>query len=167
MHETIIVRETFSSRDDAEEARERLEYGGFARNSIDITRIGDQFELAMHTRPENRRKAQDLLDGSDYAFEARRYGREIREHAPSASQSLLLIGGVAAIGAALYYAFSRQRDIYAQTYSSRQRSAVRGLYQAHREEDQRRVPARSSESGRRQFVDRPPGFRSDAAGYGA
>jgi len=165
MHETIVVRETFSSRDDAEEARERLEYGGFARNSIDIMRVGEQFDLTIHTRPENRQRAQDCLDASDYGFEARRYGRQIREHAPSAGQSLLLIGGVAAIGAALYYAFSRQRDIFAQRYSSKQRSAVRGLYRAHRDEDHR-FPDRRPESSPR-FVDRSPGLRSDAAGYGA
>ena len=41
MRNTIIIRERFSSRDDAEEARQRLEYAGFAHNSINITRIGD------------------------------------------------------------------------------------------------------------------------------
>src|SRR5215203_5801653 len=45
MRDTIIIRERFYSRDDAEEARERLEYSGFAHSSINIMRIGDKYEL--------------------------------------------------------------------------------------------------------------------------
>jgi hypothetical protein len=64
---------------------------------------------------------------------ARRYGRQVSEYTPSAVQSLLLVGVIGAIGAGLYYAFTRQRHFQAQTYPSRQRSAVQGLYPAHRE----------------------------------
>ena len=81
MQDTIIIRETFSNRDDAEGARERLEYAGFARNSMNITRLGDQFELAIHTRPEKRQRVQDCIDASDVMFEARRYARKMSEHA--------------------------------------------------------------------------------------
>jgi len=42
-------------------------------------------------------------------FEARRYGRE---HAPSANQIALLFDVVAALGAGVYYAYTRQRDLY-------------------------------------------------------
>ena len=41
-------------------------------------------------------------------FEARRYGSE---HAPSANQIALLFD-VAALGAGVYYAYTRQRDLY-------------------------------------------------------
>ena len=133
MQQTVTIREVFSSRDDAEEARERLEYEGFARNSMNIMRIGDHFELTIHTRPENQQRVEELIDASDMLFEARRYGRHLGENAPSAAQSVLVVGVLAAICAGLYYAIRRQRDIYAQTYSARQRSAVRSLYQAHRE----------------------------------
>ena len=41
MRDTIIIRERFSGRDDAEDARQMLEYAGFAHSSINIMRIGD------------------------------------------------------------------------------------------------------------------------------
>ena len=132
MRDTIIIRERFYSRDDAEEARERLEYSGFAHSSINIMRIGDEYELAIHTRPENRDQVQDCLSRLDFMSEARRYGREMSEHAPSPSQIALLFGIVGAVGAAVYYAYTRRRDLYAETYPARDRSAVRRLYEAHR-----------------------------------
>ena len=142
MRDTITIRETFASRDEAEEGRERLEYGGFARNSMNIMRTGDQYELAIHTRPENRQRVQDCLSGSDFMFEARRYGREIREYAPSPGQSALLFGVIAAVSAGLYYAYTRRRDLYAETYPPGERAAVRRLYEAHREEHQRGIATR-------------------------
>jgi hypothetical protein len=137
MEDTTTIRETFASRDEAEEARARLEYGGFARNSMNIMRVDDQYELAIHTRPENRDRVQECLSGSDFMFDAARYGREIREHTPSPGQMALLFGVVAAVGAGVYYAYTRQRDLFAATYPSEDRSAVRRLYEAHREEHER------------------------------
>jgi hypothetical protein len=99
---------------------------------MNIMRIGDLFELTIHTRSENRQMVQECVNASDVMFEARRYGRQASDYTPSAGQSVLLVGVIGAIGAGLYYAFTRQRDLYAQTYSSRDRSDVRGLYQAHR-----------------------------------
>lgn len=133
MRNTIIIRERFSSRDDAEEARQRLEYAGFAHNSINITRIGDDYELAIHTRPENRARVQDCMERSDLRFEARRYARQISEHSPSPSQTALLFGVVGAVGGVLYYAYTRRRDLWATSYPPRDRWAVRRLYEAHRE----------------------------------
>ena len=138
MRQTETIREMFSSRDDAEKARARLEYGGFARNSMNIMRVGDEFELTIHTRPENRQRVDESLDASDVMFEARQYGVKISEYAPSPGQSLLIVGVLAAVGAGLYYALSRQRHIQAETYPARQRSAVRSLYQAHQEQPERR-----------------------------
>ena len=134
MRDTIIMRERFYSRDHAEEARERLEYSGFAHSSINIMRIGDEYELAIHTRPENRDRVQDCLSRLDFMSEAGRYGREMSEHASSPSQIALLFGIVGALGATVYYAYTRRRDLYAETYPARDRSAVRRLYEAHRME---------------------------------
>jgi hypothetical protein len=133
MRDTIIIRAKFSSRDDAEEARQRLEYAGFAHNSINITRVGDDYELAIHTRPENRARVQDCIEGSDLMFEARRFGRQISEHSPSAGQTALLFGVIGAVGGVLYYAYTRRRDLWAMTYPTRDRSAVHRLYETHRE----------------------------------
>jgi hypothetical protein len=96
-------------------------------------RIGDGYELAIHARPENRARGQDCIEGSDFMCEARRYGRQISEHAPSPGQSALLFGVIAAVGAALYYAYTRSRDLYAETYPTQDRSAVRHFYEARRE----------------------------------
>jgi hypothetical protein len=133
MLDTITVRERFPSRDDAEAARERLKYSGFGRDRMAITRIGDNYELAIHTSPDNRDRVQDYIKSSDMMFQARRYAREMREYGPSGRQSALLLGVIAAIGAGLYYAYTRRRDLYAQTYPSGERSAVRKLYRAHRQ----------------------------------
>jgi hypothetical protein len=133
MRDTIIIRERFLSREDAVEARQRLEYAGFAHNSINLMRIGDQYELAIHTRPENRNRIEECLSGSDFMFEARRDGRA----APSPGQIALVFGVLAAVGAGVYYAYTRQRDLYGAIYPSEDRSAVRRLYRAHREEHER------------------------------
>jgi hypothetical protein len=110
MANTIIIRKAFSSRDDAEGARDRLHYGGFPREDIAIVGVGEQFELAVHTRPEHAQGVQDCINSSDLMLQAARYGRLLREHAPSVGQSLLLLGGIATTAVALVYAFSRNRQ---------------------------------------------------------
>jgi len=129
MQNTIGIRTAFSTRDDAEDARERLEYGGFARNSMNIKRIADQFQLEIHTRPENRRRVQECIEASDTMSEAWRYGH----HAPSHRQSALLVGVIAAIGAGLYYAYTRRRDLYAQIAPAFEPAGVQPLDEARRE----------------------------------
>jgi hypothetical protein len=161
MQDTTTIRETFSDRDGAESARERLEYAGFARNSIDIMRVGDQLELTIHTRPENRQRAEDCINASDIAFAARRYGRQALDAAPAAGQTLLLLGAVAATGAALYWAFSRNRE-----YLEEARRWASDTYEHWQGDDDRQPRGRNRDYNGR-FADRSPGLRSDAAGYGA
>ena len=93
-----------------------LEYAGFAHSSINIMRIGDDYELAIHTRPENRGRVQDCMEPSDFMVSARRYARQISEHSPSPGQTALLFGVVGAVGSVLYYAYTRRRDLWATTY---------------------------------------------------
>src|SRR5215208_6271138 len=161
MRDTIIIRERFPSREDAVEARQKLEVAGFVHDSINLMRVGDQYELAIHTRPENRDRVQECLSGSDFMFEARRYGRELSEPAPSPGQIALLFGVVAGIGAGVYYAYTRQRDLYAATYPSGEREAVRRLYQAHHEEHERGTDTRTFPAGQR-FQEHSPGLTSNA-----
>jgi hypothetical protein len=66
--------------------------------------------LAIHTRPEHAQRVQDCINSSDLMLQAARYGRLLGEHAPSAGQSLLLLGGIATTAVALVYAFSRNRQ---------------------------------------------------------
>jgi hypothetical protein len=107
MPNTIIIRETFPTRDDAEGARNRLEHGGFPQHTVAIVPVGDHFELAVHTRPEHAEQVRDCIEGSDLMVLARRY---VREYAPSAGQSLLLVWAIAATAVAFGYALSRNRD---------------------------------------------------------
>jgi hypothetical protein len=110
MPNTIIIRKVFHTREDAEAARERLQYGGFAREDIAVVGVGGQFDLAVHTRPEHAQRVQDCINSSDFMVQAARYGRVLREHAPSAGQSLLLLGAVAGTAFALVYALRRNHE---------------------------------------------------------
>ncbi|GJE62546.1 hypothetical protein [Methylobacterium trifolii] len=47
--------------------RERLSRAGFARNSIDIERVDDAFQVLINTREENRERAEQILGGSAIA----------------------------------------------------------------------------------------------------
>ena len=104
----IPIREAFSNRREAEAARDRLEYGGFQRHRVQLVRIGDQFVVILHTRPEEERDARDLIEKTGWLPDwASRYGREIAEYAPSPRNSLLGLAIAAGAGAALYWAFTR------------------------------------------------------------
>jgi hypothetical protein len=131
MQKAITVRETFASRVNAEQARERLEDCGFARNSMNIIRAGSDFELAIRTRPENADRVQGCIESSGLMEEARLYSTEMRGYTPSVAQSIVLVGALAALGGGLYYAYTRQREIGLR-YPAGQRKAVQSLYRAHR-----------------------------------
>ena len=94
--------------------------------------------------------------------EARRYGREMSEHAPSPSQIALLFGIVGAVGAAVYFAYTRRRDLFAETYPARDRSAVRRLYEAHRMEHEQGMTHRPYRTITGAYS---PEVSPDAAGY--
>lgn len=54
----------FPSLDAARSARKRLARAGFARNSIDIGRRRDAFEVMISVREENRDRAERILTGN-------------------------------------------------------------------------------------------------------
>lgn len=58
----------------ARSARERLARAGFARNSVDIERHGDEFEVSISTRMENLERAQDILHGNPVVGDLRDAG---------------------------------------------------------------------------------------------
>ena len=64
MSDSDLVSMTFPSLDAARSARGRLARAGFARNSIDIERRGDEFVVFITTREENRARAERILNGS-------------------------------------------------------------------------------------------------------
>jgi len=61
MPDTGLASSQFSSLDAARSAKQRLVSGGFARNSIDIERQGDGFEVLIHVHDEHRERAEGLL----------------------------------------------------------------------------------------------------------
>ena len=119
----IPIREAFSSRRDAEAARDRLEYGGFARRRIQLLRVGNEFVVILYAQPEETEHAQDLINKAGWLPD---WGRRVAEHAPTPSQTLLGLAAIAGAGAALYWAVSQ----FQQNSGSRQlrfgRDAWRG-----------------------------------------
>lgn len=105
----IPVREAFSNRGAAEAARDRLEYGGFTRNRVQLMRLGDEFVLITFASSEDEKQhARDLMNNTGWVPDwASRYGRQIAQHAPSPGQTLLGLSLLAGAGAALYWAVTR------------------------------------------------------------
>ncbi|MEE1658164.1 hypothetical protein VB618_18355 [Microvirga sp. CF3062] len=66
MPNTSIATGTFASRSEANQAVQRLVSAGFARNSIELHRHnGDEgYDLEMHTRQENLKRAERLIHAS-------------------------------------------------------------------------------------------------------
>ncbi|GEP09041.1 hypothetical protein [Methylobacterium gnaphalii] len=61
MSDTNSITASFPTLEAARSARKRLARAGFARNSIDIERRRDDFEVSIRTRDENRRRAEAIL----------------------------------------------------------------------------------------------------------
>ena len=93
-HENV-VRETFSTWEEASAARKRLAEHGFARNSIDVRHAGQEVELTIHTQPRNRERAQEVIHESSLAHHVQPSGRQLYGHAPSCGQTFLLVGALA------------------------------------------------------------------------
>jgi len=66
MPHTRVATGTFSSRRAADQAVRRLVSSGFARNSIELHAHDEDegYDLEIHTRPENVRRAERLINGS-------------------------------------------------------------------------------------------------------
>ena len=64
MSYTHIASAVLPSLKAARSVRERLSRAGFARNSIDIERHGDEFEVLIHVSEEHRDRAERILTGS-------------------------------------------------------------------------------------------------------
>lgn len=66
MPQTTVATGTFPSRKAADQAVQRLVSSGFARNSIELHRHDDDegYDLEIHTRAENIRRAQRLIHAS-------------------------------------------------------------------------------------------------------
>ncbi|MCE4226964.1 hypothetical protein HCU64_24815 [Methylobacterium sp. C25] len=61
MSDTSSITASFPTLEAARSACKRLARAGFARNSIDIKRRRDDFEVSISTRDENRLRAEAIL----------------------------------------------------------------------------------------------------------
>ena len=76
MSDSTLASVTFPSLKAARSARDRLARAGFARNSIEIDRHGDAFEVSISTREENRDRAERILTGSPLGNDLRHAGEQ-------------------------------------------------------------------------------------------
>ena len=74
MPDSTLASVAFPSLKAARSARDRLSRAGFARNSIDIERQGDEFEVSINIREENRDRVERILTGSPLADDLRQAG---------------------------------------------------------------------------------------------
>lgn len=106
MSDSTLASVTFPSLKAARSARDRLARAGFARNSIDIDRQGEVFEVSINTREENRDRAERILTGSPLGNDLRHAGERTADFVQG-NRSLAL--GLAALaGFALFSMTSRR-----------------------------------------------------------
>jgi hypothetical protein len=110
MPNTSIATGTFSSRKEANQAAQRLVSSGFARNSISIHPHEDDegYDLEIHTRRENLRRAERLIHDSAPLYVVR---QKVSEAAHTAgAHPLLLLGAGILAGFLIYNLVPRQAE---------------------------------------------------------
>ena len=92
MPHTSIATGTFSSRKEANQAVQRLVSSGFARNSISLRHHeeDDGYDLEIHTRRENLRRAERLIHDSAPLYVVRQKASELAD--ADKSYPLILFG---------------------------------------------------------------------------
>ncbi len=102
---TATASAVFPNIHAAKRAAERLARGGFARDSIEVTRLysnDDAHEVCVHTKKGNLRRADDLLH-------ARNKVHDFPSNAIDVTP-LLLVGGAIAAGALTYTMYALRRN---------------------------------------------------------
>jgi len=105
---TTLAWASFPTREEAEQARQRLEDNGFARNSIEIDRRQDgTFSVEVHTREENLPRVEQLLHTSAPMYAARQLSSNVIKTVTT--NPLVMMGGAALAGLVLYSLLPRNR----------------------------------------------------------
>jgi len=132
---TTLAWASFPTREEAEQARQRLEENGFARNSIDIDRRPDDtFTVGVHTREENLPRVEQLLHTSAPMYAARRLSSNVIKTVTA--NPLVMVGGAALAGLVLYSLLPRNRRPTVHSireFPGRLRDTARGLPDTMRE----------------------------------
>ncbi|EIM25636.1 hypothetical protein [Microvirga lotononidis] len=102
MPHTSIATGSFSSRKEANRAVQRLVSGGFARNSIAVHERDDDdgYDLEIHTRRENLRRAERLIHDSAPLYVVREKASDVVHTARS--YPLVLLGAGILTGFLIY-----------------------------------------------------------------
>jgi hypothetical protein len=131
--ETTVAWAAFPTRDEAEQAIERLRSSGFSRNSIDLDRRRDgSWNVAVHTSPRNLHRVEDLLHASApmYALRERTFGAfEAMGRNP-----VVLAGAAVLAGVVAFSLLPRNRRMQTlRRFPGRVREAVEDLPETMRE----------------------------------
>lgn len=130
MPHTTVATGTFTSRKAADRAVQRLVSGGFARNSIELYRHDEDegYDLEIHTRAENVRRAQHLIHASSLmpAMDMRNMSHRASGAIQTArSHPFVLLGAGLLAGFVIYNLIPRPSQEHAHAKSTarpRQRS---------------------------------------------
>lgn len=124
---STVAWAAFPTREEADQAVERLSSAGFSRNSIDLDRERDgRWSVAVHTSEHNLRRVEGLLHASSSMYALRQQTLGALEAVRS---NPLVVAAAAVLGAAAIYSLlPRNRRLqYLSEFPSRVREAVQDL----------------------------------------
>jgi hypothetical protein len=118
MPSSTVATGTFSSRQAANQAVQRLVSSGFARNSIELHQRDDDegYDLEVHTRKENLKRVKRLLNASAPMYSARQTASEVVQTAKS--HPVILLGAGVLAGFLIYNLIPRTPETSARPRSS-------------------------------------------------
>ena len=130
---TTVAWAAFPTRDEAQQAIERLSRAGFSRNSIDLDRNRDgRWNVAVHTSERNLQRVEGLLHSSAPMYAVRE--QTLGALAAMRSNPLVLAGGAVLAALVAYSLLPRNRRIHLiHEFPSRIRDAVQDLPETLRE----------------------------------
>ena len=132
---TIMAWVTFSTKEEAHQAIERLTSGGFARNSINLDHRPDgDWSVGVHTKPHNARRVESLLRAPSPMYAVQRTSAGALE---SVLSNPVVLAGAAVLAGAIIYSLlpSNRRSVVrsVRRFPSRVREAVESMPSTMRE----------------------------------
>ena len=121
MPNTSIATGSFASRSEANQAVQRLVSAGFARNSIELHRHDDDggYDLEMHTRQENLKRAERLIHASTPLYAVRQTASGVVQTAKS--YPFVLLGAGILAGFLIYSLVPKESTSAGQSHPRNRR----------------------------------------------
>jgi hypothetical protein len=131
--ESTVAWAAFPTREEAEQAIERLRSSGFSRNSVDLDRRQDgSWNVAVHTSERNLHRVEGLLHASAPMYALRE--RTLSAFEAMGRNPVVLAGAAVLAGVIAYSLLPRQRRLRSlRQFPSRVREAVEDLPETIRE----------------------------------